>query len=105
MSDLAVQHEEHDGTGAFFAMKDGARVAEMTLTRLGPSQVVIEHTEVSPVLRGQGAGRALLDAAVAWARETKTKFVVVCPFAKSQFEKDPSIRDVLSGGWRGGPSR
>ena len=32
---------------------------------------------------------------MAWARETKTKVVALCPFAKAQFDKDPSIRDVL----------
>ncbi len=95
MSDLVVQREEAGHRGAFFVVRDGTRVAEMTYTRAGPTLVVIEHTEVSDALRGQGAGRKLLDTAVAWARETKTKIVPVCPFAKSQFDKDASIRDVL----------
>jgi hypothetical protein len=38
----------------------------------------------------------LLDAAVAWARETGTRFVVTCPYATAQFDRDPSIRDVLA---------
>jgi predicted GNAT family acetyltransferase len=82
-----VKREEHGHRSSFFLEKDGARVAEMTM---------IDHTEVSDTLRGQGAGRQLLDAAVAWARETNAKFIPVCPFAKAQFDKDPSIRDVLS---------
>jgi hypothetical protein len=36
-----------------------------------------------------------LDAAVGWARETGTTFKVVCPFARAQFARDPSIQDVL----------
>ena len=48
-------------------------------------------------LKGQGAGRQLLDALVAWVRSTDTKVIALCPFAKSQFDKDPSIRDVLRG--------
>jgi predicted GNAT family acetyltransferase len=41
-------------------------------------------------------GRKLLDAAVQWARQTQTKFMVTCAFANAQFAKDPSIRDVLA---------
>lgn len=91
-----VEHEERDHRGAFFIEKDGERLGEMTYTRANPSLIIIDHTEVSAVLKGQGAGRRLLDALVAWARETNTKVVPVCPFAKAQFEKDASLRDVLS---------
>lgn len=91
-----VEHEEQGHRGAFFIEKDGERVGQMTYTRANPSLIVIDHTEVSAVLKGQGAGRRLLDALVAWARETQTKVVPVCPFAKAQFEKDASLRDVRS---------
>lgn len=57
--------------------------------------VIIDHTEVDPALGGQGVGRQLLDAAVESARETGTKFKIVCPFARAQFARDPSIRDAL----------
>lgn len=93
---LEVKREEHGHRSSFFLEQDGKRVAEMTLSRVNPTLVMIDHTEVSDTLRGQGAGRQLLDAAVAWARETKTKFIPVCPFAKAQFDKDASIRDVVS---------
>lgn len=96
MTELTVQRQEEGHRGAFFVERDGTRIAEMTFTRVNPSLVIIDHTEVSDALRGQGAGRKLLDAAVAWARETKTKVIPVCPYAKAQFDKDPSIRDVLS---------
>lgn len=91
-----VQHQERDGRGAFFIEKDGERLGEMTYTRSNSSLVVIDHTEVSAVLQGRGAAKRLLDALVAWARETQTKVVPVCPYAKAQFEKEPSLRDVLS---------
>ena len=96
MTELTVQHEETGPRGAFFVMKDGVRVAEMTFSRTSPTLVMIDHTGVSDALKGQGAGRQLLNAFVAWARETNTKLIPVCTFAKAQFDKDPSIRDVLS---------
>ena len=102
MTDLAVQHDEAGRRGAFFLEKDGAGLAEMTYTRSNAARilidhtVLIDHTEVSDVLRGQGAGRKLLDALVGWARQMQKKVVPVCPYAKAQFEKDASLRDVLS---------
>ena len=96
MTDLVVNREEQGHRGAFFVSKEGRRLGEMTFTRVNPSLVIIDHTEVSDELKGQGAGRQLLDAFVAWARQTNTKLIPVCPYAKSQFHKDPSIRDVLN---------
>lgn len=91
-----ISHEEHGHRGAFFIEEAGERVAEMTYSRTSDSLVIIDHTEVAERLGGQGIGRSLLDAAVAWARETDTRIMATCPFASAQFAKDPSIRDVLA---------
>jgi predicted GNAT family acetyltransferase len=93
---LPISHEESGHRGAFFYQQDGKRLAEMTYSRANASLVIIDHTEVDASLGGQGVGRQLLDAAVKWARETHTKVMATCPFAKAQFEKDPTIRDVLA---------
>ncbi len=93
---LEIQRTEEGHRGAWFSESGGERVAEMTFTRVNAGLVIIDHTDVADSVRGQGAGRQLLDAAVKWARETKTKFIPVCPYAKAQFDKDASIRDVLS---------
>ncbi|MFT3707998.1 MAG: GNAT family N-acetyltransferase [Archangium sp.] len=93
---LQVQHEVKGHRSAFFLEKDGERVATMTMSRVNDHTTMIDHTEVSDTLRGQGAGRELLDAAVAWARGNNQKFIPVCPFAKAQFDKDATIRDILA---------
>ena len=93
----AIQHSEVGHRGAFYIERDGTRTAELTYSRAKPTLVIIDHTEVSRELSGHGLGRQLLDAAVAWARRTGTKVMATCPFALSQFSKDPSIRDVLLG--------
>ena len=90
-----VEHNETGAQGAFFIQKNGQRLAEMTFSRTNATLVIIDHTDVDPSLSGQGVGRQLLDALVAWARATGTKVLPLCPFAKSQFDKDASIRDVL----------
>ena len=69
--------------------------AQMTFSRAGSGMIIIDHTEVNESLRGQGVGRKLLDRLVAFAREEKLKVIALCPYAKSVFDKDASIRDVL----------
>lgn len=93
---LAVEHAEDQGRGAFFVEREGARLAEMTYVRAGDALVIIDHTQVHEALRGLGVARQLLDAAVAWARATGTRVRATCPYASAQFQKDPSIRDVLA---------
>lgn len=96
VADIEIQREEADGRGVFFFERDGVRLAQMTYSRVSDGVVIIDHTEVSDALRGMGVARKLLDTAVAWARATGTRFEVTCPYAKSQFAKDPSIHDVLA---------
>lgn len=95
MTNPTIQHQETDHRGAFFVERDGKRLAEMTYSRANATLIIIDHTEVDESLKGQGAGRQLLDALVQWARETHTKVMATCPFALAQFRKDASIRDVL----------
>ncbi len=89
-----IKHEEADHRGAFYIEHDGKRIAWMSYSRANARLVIIDHTEVAPEFGGQGVGRRLLDAAVAWARATDTKFLSTCPFASGQFAKDESLRDV-----------
>jgi predicted GNAT family acetyltransferase len=91
-----IKQEESGHRGAFFLEREGTRLAEMTYSRANEALVIIDSTNVDAELKGQGVGRKLLDAAVAWARETQTRIVATCPFANAQFAKDPSIRDVLA---------
>ncbi|MDD2180392.1 N-acetyltransferase [Acidovorax sp. D2M1] len=91
-----IHHQEQDAKGAFYIEHTGQRLAEMTYSRTNATMVIVDHTEVSTSLGGQGVGRALLGALVQWARATNTKVVPLCPFAKAQFDKDTSLSDVLA---------
>jgi len=92
---LEISHEEVGDRGVFFVETPAGRLATLTYSRTSPNTVVIEHTEVSNALAGQGIGRRLVEAAVAWARRTGTKFVPVCTYAKTVFDRYPGLRDVL----------
>jgi predicted GNAT family acetyltransferase len=90
----AVSHVPAGHKGAFVIERDGKRLAEMSYTSAG-SKIIIDHTDVSEALRGTGAGKRLVQAAVEWARQEKKTILPLCPFARSVFDKTPEIRDVL----------
>ena len=92
---MLVQQTDNQKKGAFFVEQDGERLAEMTYSWAGEDKFIIDHTDVSDTLRGQGIGRHLLDAAVNFAREKQVKIIPFCPYAKSVFDKNSTLHDVL----------
>ncbi len=92
----AIAHDEHGDRGAFYIERDGVRVAEMTYQRNAAARITIDHTEVDASLRGRGIARRLLDAAVAWARQTGTKITPRCSYVVAEFARDKSLADVLA---------
>lgn len=93
---MDIQHEQSTSKGAFYVEENGARLAEMTYSKAGDALIIIDHTEVSDALRGKGAGKQLVSAAVDHARKNNLKILPLCPFAKSVFEKVKEFQDVLS---------
>ena len=92
---MDIGHEERGHRGAFVIERDGKRLAELTYTVAG-SRVILDHTSVDDALRGTGAGKAMVQAAVEWARSGSRRLMPLCPFARSVFEKTPAFRDVLA---------
>jgi predicted GNAT family acetyltransferase len=92
---MEIEQEDNGKKGAFLINLENERVGEMTYVWAGTDRIIIDHTEVSPVLKGKGAGKKMVEAAVAFAREKQIKIVPLCPFAKSVFDKTPELRDVL----------
>jgi predicted GNAT family acetyltransferase len=93
--DISVELEEEGHRGAFFVEREGRRLAELTFSATPDRKLVIlDHTEVSESLRGEGIARTLVQAAVAWARKTNVKLVPLCPFAKAVFDREPQFADV-----------
>ena len=79
----------------FYVEQEGNILAEMVYTMPNPNQIIIEHTEVSEELAGQGIGLQLVKTGVEYARINKLKIIPLCPFAKSVFDKKAEFRDVL----------
>ncbi len=92
---MVISHEQDGHRGAFLVEKAGKRLAELTYTVAG-SRVILDHTSVDDSLRGTGAGRELVKAAVEWARANDRRLMPLCPYARSVFDKTPEYRDVLA---------
>ena len=95
MSESVIHHTHGEIKGRFYIGESTKHAAEMTYSIASDTLIIIDHTEVSDDHRGEGLGRKLVDFAVDWAREKGIKILPLCPFAKAQFDKDESIRDVL----------
>lgn len=92
---MNIQHKSGDTKGEFYLEADGVVKATMTYSKLGNTQIIIDHTEVSDDLRGENIGKKLVETAVQFARDHDLKILPLCPFAKATMEKDESLQDVL----------
>lgn len=92
---MEVKQFDDGAKGHFYIEDSGVVAAMMTYVWAGKDRIIIDHTEVKNVLSGKGAGKAMVLAAVAFAREKGISIVPLCPFAKSVFDKTPELRDVL----------
>lgn len=95
METLTFIHEDGEKKGAMIAMEGSVKAGEMTYIWSGPDKFIIDHTDVNPDFGGRGVGKQILHRLVAFARERQVKILPLCPFAKSVFDKDKTIADVL----------
>lgn len=88
MSDeLKIQFEETGSKGRYFIRTPSGDEAEMTFSKIGDTQIIIDHTGVPDAFRGQGAGLRLVTRAVEDARAAGKKIIPLCPFAAAQFRR------------------
>lgn len=91
----SIELEERGSKGRYVIRAPNGDEAEMTFTRIGEHQLIIDHTEVPDSFRGQGAGLRLVTRAVEDARASGKKIIPLCPFAAAQFRRHPEWADVL----------
>jgi len=92
---MEIIQENEERRGAFKAIEDGKEAGVMTYTWAGSTKFIIDHTEVNPDFKGKGVGLKMVMKAVEYARANHLKIMPLCPFAKSVFDKNPDITDVL----------
>jgi hypothetical protein len=93
---MRIEHEQTSSKGAYIyrPVPDSAE-ARLTYSRAGASMIIIDHTEVPKVYRGQNIGVALVRHAAEQARTNGWTVIPLCPFAAAQFRRHPEWADVL----------
>ena len=91
-----TREERGDGVGQLVLNRDGVRLGALDYHDRPGGPIYIDFVEVSPRMRGTGLGKRLVEAAVAWARESNRKVVPICTYSRSVIERDPALRDVLA---------
>lgn len=86
---MLIQQEETGRNGSFVVNEGQERVAEMTYSLDDPNVMIIEHTAVAEVRRGNNLGYKMLQQAADYARQKKLSIIPQCSFAVAVFEKQP----------------
>ncbi|WP_420578128.1 GNAT family N-acetyltransferase [Ekhidna sp.] len=93
--DIEIQNQESETKGSYFVEVEGKKVGEMTYSIAGTDRIIIDHTEVDDSMRGAGLGKKMVVRAVEDARKKGISIVPLCPFARSVFDKNEVLKDVL----------
>ena len=93
--DIAIEVEDNGAKGRYVVKGPDGAEAEMTFTKVGDHQLIIDHTGVPDAFRGQGIGAKLVARAVEDARAAGKTIIPLCPFAAAQFRRHPEWADVL----------
>jgi len=96
MSDeIEIVLEDGETKGCYVVKAPDGTEAEMTFTKVGTKQIIIDHTGVPDAFRGQGVGVKMVERAVEDARAAGKTIIPLCPFAAAQFRRHPEWADVL----------
>ncbi|KMK77164.1 GNAT family N-acetyltransferase [Alkalihalobacillus pseudalcaliphilus] len=74
----------------------GEVVGEITFVPIGADKIIIDHTFVDNSMRGEGLAAKLVASVVERMKEEGKKIIPLCPFAKSEFEKNESYQEILA---------
>ncbi|MFC3198786.1 GNAT family N-acetyltransferase [Parapedobacter deserti] len=92
---MEIFRDDDGKKGRFRILIDGNEAGLMTYTWAGEGKFIIDHTEVYPDFSGQGVGKELVMAGVAFAQENDLKIIPLCTYAKRVFDRTPDIKDLL----------
>lgn len=91
-----IKQNNNEKKGSFEIYFEGNKAGEMTYTWAGDDKFIIDHTEVSEAYSGKGLAKQLVYAGAEYAKKNGKKVIPLCTYAKSVFDKNEDIRDVLS---------
>ncbi len=92
---MEIKLSESENKGRFFIEEEGKMLAQITWVKETEDHIILDHTFVDDLLRGQGIARQLFDKVIELAREREIKIQPVCSYAQKMFEQNPEIADLM----------
>ncbi len=71
-------------------------MARVTMRSLDDKRIAIDHTYVSPSLRGQGIARKLVTLVVEQVKKEGKLIVPLCSYAQMVLEEDPELSKLIA---------
>ncbi len=90
---MEIRHDKAERI--FYIEQNGKSIAEMTYYFREERELVINHTYVSPAMRGKGIAEKLVNKGVEFAREKDYKIYPTCSYAKVILNKGKEYEDIL----------
>ena len=92
---VLCMHFIHESNRVYVNDDRDELIAEVTFPNLMGEAVVIDHTYVSPGLRGGGVASQLMEHAYDEIKGQGKKTYASCPYAVHWFERNKDKRDIL----------
>jgi predicted GNAT family acetyltransferase len=84
------------GENMFFVGEDEVNpIAYISFKMDDDDDFIVDSTQVSDQLSGQGVGSKLVTIMVDYAEQEGKKIVPECPFARAVMEKDEGMRNMI----------
>ena len=93
---MTIQHAHTDKGGSFYIGDSSSPTAQLVYHMEGEHKMIIDHTEVTEVHKGEGIGRQLVNEAANYARQHQIKILPLCSFARSVMKHSKEYEDVLA---------
>ncbi len=96
MTDLALNQIEvrHDEAAHRFEA-DIQGLTAVLVYKIVPGRMLIQHTQVPPVLEGRGIAAKITRIALEYARSKSLEVVPACSYTASYMAKHPEYNDLL----------
>jgi len=91
---MTIQHTHTEKGGSFYVGEPSSPTAQLVYRMAGQHKIIIDHTEVDEIHKGEGIGRQLVLAAVDYARQQEAKIQPLCSFARSILKHSKEYEDI-----------
>ena len=91
---MTIQHNHTEKGGTFYVGDLASPTAQLVYRMEGKEKMIIDHTEVSEIHKGEGIGRQLVLAAIDYARQQGVKVQPLCSFARSILKHSKEYEDI-----------